>query len=504
MIDHIRLKNYKSFEDIVIPIKQLTVLLGANNTGKSAVINALLMLKQTANECDEAYKSALKINGMVVSLGKAENLCYMQKDKTRFEIEIGISNYDTKAYELIWEGVQNRFWSIIALSKQKYDIHRNKMTRREIKESFEFLRNANKDNKETMITVFFPEIKERMDILNEEVFDSIADIFEELIEPNNSLKLHFFFACEDSEKIQLKRCVVTLAGKTIIDYSKESLSSDYTSFSEEDATIIDKVFNGNVPVFYCFDNVESLEKKREFNFKTFYLIKVLKKTLSIFKNEFADNSVNYTMPLRDIPSRLYVLDKAKRADMLDCFGGSDVVNVLKNNKSVKDDVNKWLSHFNINVDVNEVADFYYRIDVKEGNISLNIPDVGFGISQILPIITQGFALKKNMLMLIEQPEIHLHPKMQADIADLLISIQKDNRGGRKRFLVETHSEYLLRRLKRRIGEGKINHDDVAICSFQKDKESNIVSVKEYEVSSNGAFPWPEDFMDDDLWKDNIA
>ena len=122
---------------------------------------------------------------------------------------------------------------------------------------------------------------------------------------------------------------------------------------------------------------------------------------------------------------------------------------------------------NLKVSVSQFQDVIHKLLVNQNSLDLDITDVGFGISQILPVIIQGYLAHENSITLIEQPEIHLHPKMQADLADLFISIinSTNEEGGKKTkkyLFVETHSEYLLKRLRRRISEGKILNDDVAI------------------------------------------
>ena len=103
------------------------------------------------------------------------------------------------------------------------------------------------------------------------------------------------------------------------------------------------------------------------------------------------------------------------------------------------------------------------------------------------------------LTLIEPPEIHLHPKMQADLADLFIDIVKlaaDKKGKiKKSLLIETHSEYLLKRLRRRISEGKLSSKDIAIYFIEpRDKDNkDSALIKNIEISKDGSFEWPKDF-----------
>lgn len=91
----------------------------------------------------------------------------------------------------------------------------------------------------------------------------------------------------------------------------------------------------------------------------------------------------------------------------------------------------------------------------------NISDVGSGVSQVLPIVITSLNASPNALIIIEQPELHLHPRAQASLADLFIEAQKPDLSGKtkkesNRFLIETHSEHILLRLRRRIAESTIN------------------------------------------------
>jgi predicted ATPase len=79
----------------------------------------------------------------------------------------------------------------------------------------------------------------------------------------------------------------------------------------------------------------------------------------------------------------------------------------------------------------------------------NFADVGFGISQVLPVLAQGYLVPRGGLYVVQQPELHLHPDAQAGLADYFLFLA--SRG--VRCLVETHSEYLLVRLRRRLAEG---------------------------------------------------
>src|SRR5213075_2464533 len=88
-----------------------------------------------------------------------------------------------------------------------------------------------------------------------------------------------------------------------------------------------------------------------------------------------------------------------------------------------------------------------------------LPDVGFGVSQFLPLLVADLQLGKHSTFMTSQPEIHLHPRIQAEYVNHLVQSAKSND---KRYVIETHSEYLLNRFRLLITKGKIKPEDVAV------------------------------------------
>ncbi len=91
----------------------------------------------------------------------------------------------------------------------------------------------------------------------------------------------------------------------------------------------------------------------------------------------------------------------------------------------------------------------FEVDVKGAGATANLADVGFGISQVLPVLVQGLLMRPGGVYLVQQPEIHLHPDAQAGLADFFIYLASYG----VITVVETHSEYLLLRIRRRLAEG---------------------------------------------------
>lgn len=121
--------------------------------------------------------------------------------------------------------------------------------------------------------------------------------------------------------------------------------------------------------------------------------------------------------------------------------------------------------------------------------------VGYGIGQLLPIVVQSL-LSRGGLILVEQPEVHLHPRLQSAVGDLLIDTAAS---GRAQLLVETHSEHLVLRLLRRVREGVLDPDDLAILYVDLDDEG-AAFVRRLEVDREGdlVYGWPGGFFDERL------
>lgn len=166
--------------------------------------------------------------------------------------------------------------------------------------------------------------------------------------------------------------------------------------------------------------------------------------------------------------------------------------------SVLNELNYWLgSKFkllrNIHVENVDVGGTIKTLvgDEPKGAKHINLASMGFGISQLVPVIVHVVLLPESGCLLVEQPEIHLHPTAQADLADLFIANIKRNR----QFIVETHSEHFVLRLRRRIAEGRIRPEKVKIIFVEKVR--GRTTVKQSTLKSDGHFEeWPKGFFED--------
>ena len=162
-------------------------------------------------------------------------------------------------------------------------------------------------------------------------------------------------------------------------------------------------------------------------------------------------------------------------------------------------VPKWLQQLGL-IDsyrlapVSELGDSYeFLVTMHSGAPEVRLTDVGFGVSQILPVLILCYYVPEGSVLILEQPEAHLHPNVQSKLADVLIDVVKKRK---LQIILESHSEHLLHRLTRRIAEGKISADDTALYFCQiNEGTSEIEQLKldEYGNASN----WPRDFFGDD-------
>jgi predicted ATPase len=123
-----------------------------------------------------------------------------------------------------------------------------------------------------------------------------------------------------------------------------------------------------------------------------------------------------------------------------------------------------------------------------------ITDVGFGVSQILPVITLCFYVPEGSIVIVEQPEIHLHPSVQAGLADVFVDAIK-NRG--IQIILESHSEHLLRRLQRRLAEEALTPEDLSL--YFCDASNGQSEIKPLQVDEFGTINnWPRNFFGDEF------
>lgn len=134
------------------------------------------------------------------------------------------------------------------------------------------------------------------------------------------------------------------------------------------------------------------------------------------------------------------------------------------------------------------------------SVSTFLPDVGFGVSQVLPVIVESFFAAPHSTVVLEQPELHLHPRVQARLADLFVEAIHSREGGQPRhlqFIVESHSEHFVYRLQRLIAEDKVQPAEVALYFCQPGPQGS--HIERLRIDSYGNIEnWPDHFFGNEM------
>jgi len=227
--------------------------------------------------------------------------------------------------------------------------------------------------------------------------------------------------------------------------------------------------------------------------------------------------LQYLGPLREYPARSYVWSgevpehvgwRGERAveAMLAAASRSIGPGFKKRVQPFHAVVAKWLKDLGLlqSFEVHQIAAHRkeYEVMVRAGNTkeSVNLPDVGFGVSQVLPVVVQCFYANPHTTVILEQPEIHLHPRVQSALADLFIEAIQSREGGADRsiqLVVESHSEHFLRRLQTRVAENKVKPEDVALYFCRTGSDGAVLEPLEVNIFGD-IQNWPADFFGDEM------
>lgn len=228
-------------------------------------------------------------------------------------------------------------------------------------------------------------------------------------------------------------------------------------------------------------------------------------------------SIRYVGPLRDEPRRLYrwsgeepkhVGKHGERAiEVLLASSDQRVARAGEEARQLPVVVAGWLEQMGLieEFTVSPIAanrrEHEVLVRTQGAESEVNLADVGFGVSQVLPVIVECFCVEPNSIVIFEQPEIHLHPAAQADLADLFIEAIHAWENGSPRnvqFIIESHSEHFLRRLQRRIAEQKIGAEEV-VMYFCEPPGPNGATLRRLEHDRYGRISnWPKNFFGDVL------
>lgn len=414
LIEQIQVKGYKSLVDATLHVKPLTLLAGTNSSGKSSIMQPLLLIKQTM-EAPYQPAGALVLDGAHVQAEMAEELVSrIQNPDKSFSIRIieGEGRVYREDIELSYKANKAGF----ALSYQVASIF-NKIYR------------------------LAPEMP-----------------WLEIEKQLNKNELNFFGHPAGYGKVILETPFLNLQ----IFENKEAVGIeilDEIDFSYDISDLVSSVIH--IP------GLRGLPKR---TYPSASLQKKIKGTFDLY----AAGAISQWQQQNDIDKIFYLNSSIQRLGLTNA-----VIAKVKNANEVELSVSRLPA----------------GVKSKSKNTDMvNIADVGIGVSQVLPILVALIAAQEGQIVYVEQPELHLHPRAQVAMAELLA--EAANRG--VRVIVETHSSLLLLTIQTLIAQEKIKNTDVALHWFARDAKG-ATQVTYVQPDEDGAYgEWPEDFGDVEL------
>jgi predicted ATPase len=451
-VQKISFENYKCFDKVNISFGKLTLLTGQNSSGKSSIISGLLAPIQS-----DKFPYIFSINGKYLNMGSF--------------IEIANSHNFKKTLKLGYEINDNNeiinidtFWINDKLTKQpklKRLMAKSKIFNLEIELKIE---------------------KYHLKFNYLEKFDKNA------IKANIKLEL----MKKTFETIFHNRQVTNkLNSKSTKNKEKSSQNIDYSEIISDYEKKL-KLNNQEINIIFdSFDNLDAIIFKNASE----SLDTIFKKLKSYFIS-YGVNT-NYISSFRFYPPRLR--NEIVKSDLTVGRYGENFEDQILAWQTKKDDkLSKMIIALKelkllYDLKISRVDSGHYQVKVKthKGGVFSNLYDVGFGISQFLPIVVSDFQLGDGSNLIISQPEIHLHPKLQSDFGDYLINqINSKN----KSYIIETHSEYLINKIRLLIVQGKIKKEDVCVYYFTKNGDISKTDIINFEEDGR-ILNAPKDFFD---------
>lgn len=504
-MEYLRVRNLRSLKDTEnLRFKGITILLGENSVGKSTLLRAFPLIKQSI-ETDTT--TPLLWFGNYVDFGSFKES--VNRNEKEIIFNFGINFNDKVDSEL--RRIKYYYHRIKQLEIKFLDIEIHILEgngrRCNVDYISKLILKINSDiielkinNDNTISELYinqnnYSEYTKNYKMLNGG--DSIIPVMCERGLEGRKERVYFFYDCiEEFEK----KLVDMLTGINFDKYYDDDILVE-----QEDS--IERILNN-----FSINEIENIyeenkgkSKETGEKIRDFLLGNKIPEILRICSFELMNyyKNVYYIAPIRATAERYYRIQNLA-VDKVDFQGRNLPVLLSSMSKKEYDKFNRWVEeNFNFKIHTNE-TEGHISINIIKENEVVNISDCGFGYSQILPIIVQLWLLinDKNkrieeITLLIEQPELHLHPKMQADLIDTFVKCIKINGQLRNRIniIIETHSETIINRLGYLIYKDRINKEDVNIYLFEKDNINQTI-VRKSNFDKDGYLEnWPIGFFD---------
>lgn len=423
-------EGYKSLNNRgSINVNGLSIIAGANSSGKSSFMQPYLILKQTIEKNTDGQ--SLVINGENTNLTESHQLLCKKKDSDEFSIYIEYS--------------ENK--------KRKTLTDESKATFKYNKKLGFIIEESSLKNKKTTLTLNRNMPQKEIDKLVsslKETDGEFSDLYEKF----------------SSDTFQLNHLI----------------KKDSTFLSLGIENKIFAVERRNLTFGFEFTPNSQLQ-------------------------EFAENLIHIP-GIRSIPERQYRLEQYnnKFQGRFDKYTATIIYNWCVSEKDKEQaklkKLKELISYLDLasNISTKKINEVQVSIEIsrfKSTDVDdlVNLSDVGFGLSQVLPILVSLIESNKENIIYIEQPEIHLHPKAQFKLAKIFCDFVKDG----KKVIVETHSSIFIRGLQIEVAEGNLSSGLFSLNWFTQD-EDGYTNISEATLDKNGAFgDWPSDF--DEIYLD---
>ena len=540
MIRRVSLKNFKSISNLEdLELKPLTILCGPNAVGKSSLIQSLLLLKQTLGGAPRG--AAPRLNGPWVSLGRYGDLVYshdetrdvglsmefeLQKRRKRsFEmpfaymaqaamIEAGFVRAPASGYRLTvsWEFASPRdpddevilpqFDQAARLPRLKRLEYRLAWVDAQNTDSrfiagftpqgegwnvaYETIGRYPDDERDSFIaSVLWDRLGPRMLYLMED-----AVLGEDADGSDDWLPFAWDFEISNYER----RAMAVLLGRNVDDrdLEPEVAASLAQAASEGLASAGDEKTKRRLSYARALRAVAALA-----NLTT----SLATETVCYLAPDRIEPARDYPMgydwdevgPRGQNAVQVYIEEQARQCEDLrppscERAASQDVL-------TVSAVVESWFEHMGLGtLEVKEsTSEPFARLELgdnRSGSSDVSIADTGFGVSQVLPIVVQGALMTAEDTLLLEQPEVHLHPRLQMDVADLLITLANADRC----VVAETHSDHIVNRVVRRVVDGSLAPDRVALYFVSAGDDGPVFEPILIDESL-GIVNWPDGFFD---------
>lgn len=536
--------DFKSLGSARLGLPNLTILSGANSSGKSSVLQSLLLLGQSSN------RGGLALNGQLVRLGTPEDVVRDGQEAIQLGFDVGyeraasarrigvsislkpdraLSTLVPATYEVV--GPEGEI--LLEATATRTSIRDQAFLRREFGSAeLSVLRIANASGKQApnrsyLLCVGLIPLAIASHLSEAKIERSFARLFREIQAGARPVReLHFEaasvvnkrdFLTKHSDKSSEEREVRGVRRsfawhprdfEALPDSALSSLQAEVVSARKRDGWVI-----GEVGAFYSpllrsrsFMHGRDGVLERELKNDNDALFQGLFEVASAIQD--LGSNLQYLGPLRDEPKVVHgVWDERNRAIPVGIKGEltADVLTRERDSPvryrtpelelrtaSLTEAVSEWCAYLGIgdSIKVQDLGKLGRSVTLSVDGKPRDLTMIGVGASQLLPILVAGLAAPADAIMLIEQPELHLHPSVQARLADFFLFARPN-----VRFLVETHSEYLITRVRRRVAEEAVEPGALEVQFAER--FGGVTKLRALELTKLGDFEeWPDGFFDE--------